>query len=62
MESTAFAPVARPRSAAAGLLPATDGGRTVVAEAVGIAFAIRNGRTSAQRVHELDLTAMLLAL
>jgi hypothetical protein len=55
-----FAPVARPRVAAANFLPADEIGHSVVAEAVALAFAIRTDER-AQGVHDLDVTAMLLA-
>ena len=43
METTAtLAPVARPRVAAWNLLAGEVGGRSVVAEAVGVAFAVRH--------------------
>ena len=60
MAPTAFAPVARPRLAAANFLPADENVHAVVAEAVALAFAIRTD-SAAQGVHDLDVTAMLLA-
>ena len=55
-----FAPVARPRLAAANFLPADETCQSVVAEAVALAFAIRTD-AAAQGAHDLDVTAMLLA-
>jgi hypothetical protein len=55
-----FAPVARPRSAAVAFLLAEREGRAVVAEAVGLAFAIRTDPDAAG-AHDLDATATLLA-
>jgi hypothetical protein len=52
-------PVARPRYAAAGFLPAELRSRAVVAEAVGVAFAIRTDAAAAG-AHDLDITALLL--
>lgn len=64
MASTAtlapIAPVARPRLAAANFLPAEERGRSVVAEAVTLAFAIRTD-AAALSAHDLDVTALLLA-
>ena len=58
-----FAPVARPRLAAASFLPADPSGRlsgrAVIAEAVALAFAIRTD--VARGAHDLDVTALLLA-
>jgi hypothetical protein len=58
--ATPFAPVARPRLAAASFLPAEEHGRSVVAEAVALAFAIRT-EAGALGAHDLDVTALLLA-
>jgi hypothetical protein len=55
-----FAPIARPRLAATAFLPAQEIGRSVVAEAVAVAFAIRTD-AAAVDAHDLDLTAALLA-
>ena len=55
-----FAPVARHRSAATVFLPAELRTRAVVAEAVGVAFAIRTD-ADAVGAHDLDVTALLLA-
>ena len=55
-----FAPVARPRLEAANFLPADENCHSVVAEAVALAFAIRSD-AAARGVHDLDVTAMLLA-
>ncbi len=61
MPATApFAPVARPRYSAAGFLPVQLRSRSVVAEAVGVAFAIRTDAAAAA-AHDLDVTALLLA-
>jgi hypothetical protein len=57
---TSFAPVARPRLAATTFLTAEEDCHSVVAEAVALAFAIRTD-AAAQGVHDLDVTAMLLA-
>ena len=63
METTAtLAPVARPCSAADSFPSGEEGGRAVVAEAVGLAFAIRDGGAAALRAHEVDVVAALLAL
>ena len=62
METTAtLAPVARPRVAAWNLLAAEAGGRSVVAEAVGVAFAIRQD-VSALPAQDVDPVAALLLL
>ena len=53
-------PVARPRYAAAGFLPTELRTRSVVAEAIGVAFAIRTDAAAAA-THDLDITALLLA-
>jgi hypothetical protein len=58
--TASFAPVARPRLAATTFLPAEEDCHSVVAEAVALAFAIRTD-AAAQGVHDLDVTAMLLA-
>jgi hypothetical protein len=63
MATATFAPVvpvARPRLAATNFLPAEENSHSVVAEAVALAFAIRTD-AAAQGVHDLDVTAMLLA-
>jgi hypothetical protein len=64
METTAtLAPVARPRLAAAHLLTAGEGGRVVVAQAVGAAFDVRAQAAAAVGAHRLDadVVAALLA-
>ena len=48
---SAFFPVARPRGAAAALLAAPAAARTRVAEAVAIAFAIRDAGEAAFALH-----------
>jgi hypothetical protein len=58
--SKSFAPVARPRLAATNFLHAEELGRSVVAEAVAVAFAIRTD-AAALGAHDLDMTALLLA-
>ena len=55
-----IAPVARPRTAAAVFLPTELRTRSVVAEAIGVAFAIRQD-ADAVGAHDLDVTALLLA-
>ncbi len=55
-----IAPVARNRHAAAAFLPAELRTRSVVARAVGVAFAIRTDADAAG-AHDLDVTALLLA-
>jgi len=63
MATATFAPVvpvARPRLAATNFLPAEENCHSVVAEAVALAFAIRTD-AAAQGLHDLDVTAMLLA-
>ena len=52
-----FAPVARPRLTASAFVPALGRGRTVIAEAVSVAFAIRDD-AAALRAHALDVTTM----
>jgi hypothetical protein len=62
METTAtLAPVARPRVAAWHLPAQEAGGRAVVAEAVGVAFAIRQD-ASALLAQDVDPVAALLLL
>lgn len=65
METTAalapIVPVARPRSAATGFLPAEEPGRAVLAEAVSLAFAIRTD-AAALDAHDFDISALLLAV
>jgi hypothetical protein len=62
METAAtIAPVARPRVAAWNLLVSEVGGRAVVAEAVGVAFAIRHD-VSALPAQDVDPVAALLLL
>ena len=62
METAAtLAPVARPRVAAWNLLAYEAGGRAVVAEAVGVAFAIRRD-ASALLAQDVDPVAALLLL
>ena len=61
METTAT-PVARPRFAAHDLLGAGAQRRTVVAEALGVALAIRTGGASALLAHDPDVAARLLAV
>jgi hypothetical protein len=63
METTAtLVPVARPRFAAHNFLAAEGQRRAVVAEAVGVAFAIRTGGSSALLAHDVDIVAALLAM
>ena len=59
--TTTLAPVARPRVAAWSFRTAEAGGRAVVAEAVGLAFAIRQG-PSALLAQDVDPVAALLLL
>jgi hypothetical protein len=55
METTAtLAPVARPRHAAANFLPTGGSGRSMVAEAVSVAFAVRADASAAAGAHALD--------
>lgn len=58
--AVAFAPVARPRLAAATFFAAGANRRTVLAEAVGVAFAIRTD-AAAPRVHDVHPAAWRLA-
>ena len=62
METTALAPLARPRFAARGLLHADPGSRAVVAEAVGVAFAVQDGGPSALWAHDVDVVCALLLM
>jgi len=59
METTPFAPIARPRAAAANFLTTGQRGRAVLAEAVAVAFDIR-GDAAARRAHDLGGSALLL--